>query len=74
VRFGGAKHLKEEAKRAVVGLDGDRIPMVIVVVSVFWSMRRVGGEGQGGWQYHKAAHILPVSESKRERECRCKLR
>jgi hypothetical protein len=35
VRFGGAMHLKEEVKRAVVGLDGDRIPMVIVVVSFF---------------------------------------
>jgi hypothetical protein len=35
VRFGGAMQLREEVKRAVVGLGRDRVPMVIVVVSFF---------------------------------------
>ena len=45
VRFGGAKQVREEVKRAVVGMDGDRMPMVIVVVSCFRRIREIGREG-----------------------------
>ena len=39
VRFGGAMQLREDLKRAVLGFDRDRMPMVIVVVS-FLAIKR----------------------------------
>lgn len=47
LRFGGAMLLTDEVKRAVVGLDGDRVPMVIVVVSVSESKTRRKGRRRG---------------------------